>query len=246
MFGKTSSCYLIVSESELICAGIKAVLIKAGVGRLLESKNIADAVTQVRNQMAIDLVIFDAKSSNQVSTDFARSWSLNFPGLPVLAIAQNFDPEAIACGRDMGIRGFVPLSAGSDVLLGAIDLVLAGGIYLPEEMLDHILRSRRQPGRVVGGSVELAREQEYLGSLTPRQQEVLTLVSKGYSNKEICRDLGLSVGTVKNHVATILRQLEVKNRTQAVSVSRRYDGPLREMHERRGGSPAFASAMRSL
>jgi len=91
------------------------------------------------------------------------------------------------------------------VILGALRLVLAGGIYVPREAIgtngQDAAPSRPSPGGL---------------DLTPRQMEVLRLMLAGKSNKSIGRELDLAEGTVKNHVAAVLKALGVATRTQAV------------------------------
>lgn len=111
-----------------------------------------------------------------------------------------------------GAAGYIPKSSSAKVLLGALQLVLAGGIYVPAEAIRGDLTvtfdtvaddtlTNVGPG---GGE-----------QLTPRQREVLERLREGKSNKQIAHELGLTEGTVKVHVTAILRLLGVRNRTQA-------------------------------
>lgn len=207
--------YMIVGKSKLIRAGVRTILKdnKNGAQTFYEAEDMAEAVEMLRDRPSVNIVISEIESHCRLPAEF-NIWRESFPDLPVVIVAERFDPDTVACGRDVGIRGFVPLCAEGEVLVGAIDLALAGGIFIPEEILDYLRCSRALQSCVA--EVTLS-DIPVLGTLTPRQREVLALLSTGKSNKEICRDLGLSVGTVKNHVATILRQLSVRNRAQAVS-----------------------------
>jgi DNA-binding NarL/FixJ family response regulator len=104
-------------------------------------------------------------------------------------------------------------------MLSAVRLVLSGSIYVPPMMLHAIngpvaAQSRLQTG--ASGSLE-----DHLRKLlTERQIDVLQLLSKGKPNKVIARDLGISEGTVKIHLAAIFRALNVRNRVEAVVASR--------------------------
>ena len=113
-------------------------------------------------------------------------------------------------------------------MIGALRLVLSGGVYLPPAMLeDKEVQTLRQalpigagepdgPGVKTGGGASPASV-----PLTPRQREVLALMGQGQSNKEIARALTLSEGTVKLHVTAILKALKVHNRTGAVVAAAR-------------------------
>ena len=126
---------------------------------------------------------------------------------------------------ERGVLGFIPKAYSPEVMLSAVRLVLAGGVYVPPMMLTAL-----PPGIVAGvapqagGAEALARNGgggnqtlEHLRSvLTERQVEVLQLLSQGKPNKLIGRSLGISEGTVKIHLAAIFRALNVRNRTEAV------------------------------
>ena len=108
--------------------------------------------------------------------------------------------------------GFIPKSSSSSILAGALKLILARGIYLPPAaFLD------RAPS---SSSPLLPTVPQQLG-LTARQSEVLYLILQGKSTKLICRELGLSLGTVKSHTSAVLRALNVTTRTQAVLAASR-------------------------
>jgi DNA-binding NarL/FixJ family response regulator len=96
-------------------------------------------------------------------------------------------------------------------MLGALQLVLAGGVYIPPQVLE------RSVEPTTSSSSSWCEE---LG-LTERQIDVLTLLMQGKNNKTICRTLKLAEPTVKNHVSSILRVLKVSNRTEAVVAANR-------------------------
>ena len=102
-----------------------------------------------------------------------------------------------------GISGFVPKTDSPVLFLQALRTVRAGGVYIPSRTLGDFQNG--QPPPTLGTS-----------GLTPRQLDVLRLLLKGAPNKLIARELGLTEGTVKVHIAAILRALQVRNRTEAV------------------------------
>ena len=107
-----------------------------------------------------------------------------------------------------GVSGFIPKTESRDVVLQAIRLVQAGGVYVPPRVLfDH---GGAAPAPSVHGS------NGGDAALTPRQLDVLGCLLQGRPNKLIARDLGLTEGTVKIHIAAILRSLGASNRTEAV------------------------------
>ena len=111
------------------------------------------------------------------------------------------------CWRQV-YRVFCPKSESQDVLLHALRLVLSGGTYLPTRALGDFRNGLPPQGRPA------------VSGLTPRQLDVLHLLTRGLPNKTIARQLGLTEGTVKIHTAAILRGLQVRNRTEAVFTAR--------------------------
>jgi DNA-binding NarL/FixJ family response regulator len=129
---------------------------------------------------------------------------------------------------DLGAMGFVPKRASNEMLFEALHLVLSGGIYVPPMSLGAGVTSHASLPPETSHALQTVRDQaaaseyrlvppsyESLG-LTPRQRQVLALLLEGKPNKIIARELGLSVETVKDHVAAVLRSLGVSSRTQAV------------------------------
>ena len=108
--------------------------------------------------------------------------------------------------------GYIPKSQSSQVMINALRLVLAGGVYLPSEMM------RRSPSSIASPQHSPAQSNASYRDigLTERQAQVLALLIQGKPNKLICRDLNLAEGTVKIHITAILKALKVSNRTQAV------------------------------
>jgi DNA-binding NarL/FixJ family response regulator len=124
------------------------------------------------------------------------------PTLPIVVASGQEDPMTIRAVLAAGAVGFIPKSERSEVLLGALRLVQAGGTYVPSRLLD----STARPPPTDLHSAEL----------TPRQLDVLRCLLRGEPNKLIARELGLTEGTVKIHIAAILRALHARNRTEAV------------------------------
>lgn len=109
-----------------------------------------------------------------------------------------------------GAAGFIPKTDSAAVILQAMRLVLAGGIYAPVRLLSggsEVNMTACGAKRLTGTGVD---------SLTGRQLEVLRLLARGLPNKLIARELDLSEGTVKVHILAIFRTLNVNNRTEAV------------------------------
>jgi DNA-binding NarL/FixJ family response regulator len=141
----------------------------------------------------------------------------DFPAVPVVVLSASDRREDVLRAIDLGAMGFIPKTSSNQVMLQALRLVLSGGVYVPPAALgpDEEAEPEAPTPSVVAsdGSAQLTTRE--LG-LTGRQAQVLALILQGKPNKVICRELGLAEGTVKIHVAAILRALNVSTRTQAV------------------------------
>jgi len=141
----------------------------------------------------------------------------DYPLLPVIVVSGEDDQAVILETLNLGVEGYIPKTSSGEVMINAIRLVLAGGVYLPREVLTHAL----PPVFANEGIEDIASSKGASSSLSPRQQEVVVLIANGNSNKQIASLLGLSDGTVKTHISSILRILNVNNRTQAVLTANR-------------------------
>jgi two-component system nitrate/nitrite response regulator NarL len=130
-----------------------------------------------------------------------------FPDTPLMVISGSATPHEVGRAIELGAKGFLPKTLSSGVLAAALQLVAAGGTYVPADYA--------QPGRVA--------PREAVGHLTPRETEVLALLAGGRSNKEIGRALELQEITVKLHVRNIFRKLGVRNRVEAANAAARLD-----------------------
>jgi DNA-binding NarL/FixJ family response regulator len=142
-----------------------------------------------------------------------------YPGIPVVVLSSSEDDATIRAAIDAGAMGYIPKSSSSETMLDALRLVLAHSIYVPPSMAMHELANT--------GSVTLpARLSDQprtpidLG-LTPRQADVLYLVLQGKPIKLISRELAVAESTVKSHVTSVLRALNVTTRTQAIVAAHR-------------------------
>ena len=144
-----------------------------------------------------------------------------YPELPIVVVAASDSRDDVMRAIDLGAMGFVPKCTSNEVLMSALKMVLSGGIYLPSS----VMRSSSPRSSGPHGTfqhwderLEIDRAAAAVASLdlTPRQKEVLALLLRGQSNKLIARALNLSVETIKDHVAAVLRTLNVSSRTQAV------------------------------
>ncbi|HTL66727.1 MAG TPA: response regulator transcription factor [Lacunisphaera sp.] len=161
-----------------------------------EADNGVEAVRAYR-QHRPDVVVLDLRMPEQNGIETIRKLREEFGDVRVLVFSNYASGEDVFQALKAGASGFVVKEMSLERLLEAIRKVHEGGQYVPAEI------ATRMQGRV-------------LSQLSPREMEVLTLVARGLSNKEIAAALGLVEGTVKIHVTNILSKLRVSDRTQAI------------------------------
>jgi DNA-binding NarL/FixJ family response regulator len=161
-----------------------------------------------RSTTQVDLVLIGAATAEHVDLVQLETIRDALPDTPVVVVAENANPQRARQILNAGARGFLPASLSLKVLMGAIDLVLAGGVYVPSSLLD-----TARPLHDAWNGAD--RSSEPWSELTRRQRDVLALISHGKSNKLIADALTMSESTVKAHVKQIIKRLHVSNRTQA-------------------------------
>lgn len=210
---------LIADDHELIRQGLRQTLRSAtDATEILEASSAGETLQIIGANPDLDLALVDLFMPGTQDLDLIERVCTDFPQLPLVVLSLSENPAHMRRCIDYGAAGFIPKSAGADVMLKAIDLVLAGGLYIPPELLHPEEHSAQLQAEMASANEETM---EVPASLTQRQIDVLRLLGDGLSNKLIARALNLSENTVKIHVTAILRALEVDNRTQAGIVAQR-------------------------
>lgn len=163
----------------------------------------------------VDLLLLDLNLPDQDGLTLLSDLRAQHPEIAVVVLSGFQDRETVQRALRLGALGFIPKNTERDVVLNALRLVLAGGIYIPVQALDGAETGTAQNCSAATVSDLRDRLPPRLG-LTDRQMEVLALVMEGKSNKAISRALDLAEHTVKNHMTAILKALQVTSRTEAV------------------------------
>ena len=166
---------------------------------VLEAPDAARTMELLAEQPDIALVLLDLSLPDRDGLALLAEVRGRHPAIPVVVLSGFADRANVVRALDHGALGFIPKSAGREVMISALSLVFSGGVYIPPEILP--VRPKASPADL---------------GLTERQVDVLALMMQGKSNKAICRRLDLAEPTVKNHVTAILKVLGVSNRTEAV------------------------------
>jgi len=201
---------LLIDDHALFREGLKFLL--RSLDAALEVDEAGDCAKALEHAASrnYDLVLLDLKMPGVAGLDALAALRDAIPAAPLVVLSGEDNPGVVRAAIERGAMGFIPKSSTPEVLIQALRLVLARGVYLPPAVLD----AARAPASVAPpGS---AMEDMVLPGLTPRQMDVLRCVIQGKANKVIARELDVSEGTVKAHLSSVLRALDASNRTEAV------------------------------
>jgi len=199
---------LIVDDHPLIQAAVSNVLRALDAAVEIAVAGDCDSAFEIAGEgQEPDLVLLDLNLPGLSGLPALKRWRSRFPAVPIVVLSATDDQQTVAAAMTAGAAGYIPKSSSNEVMRHALQLVIAGGKYLPPELL---------AGRPASSAKE--RKSTHAATtvgLTDRQLAVLGLIAKGASNKVICRELGLAERTVKAHITAVFRALKVSSRTQA-------------------------------
>ena len=219
---------LLVDDHPLILSALKSVIqsLRPDVS-VVTADTARQARQTLRDYTDFDLVMLDLQLGDADGFDVLVEFRTTYPALPVVVVSASDRQSDVIRAVDSGAMGFVPKRFSNEALHDALTVVMSGGIYIPSMEMGSA-RPAVLPGgagaQVALGAVQRHAQAEAVQTqspmeslgLTPRQTEVLALLLQGKPNKLIARDMNVSVETVKDHVAAVLRALGVSSRTQAV------------------------------
>lgn len=210
--------YLIVDDHALVAGALTLLLEDRDPEADVHTAATADAALElVDREGDADLLILDLSLPGVTSTELMEEIVRRQPMLKILVVSGLADQESIMRVLQLGAAGFVPKSLDTELLSSAIDFVLKGGVYIPSKLLTE----SQKDGFFTRTAARLKTPEAAPPHLTDRQLDVLAQLAKGAPIKRICRELDLSEGTVKTHVAAIYRSFGASNRTEALIAARR-------------------------
>ena len=216
---------LLIDDHPLILTALQGVI--QGIGTHVSVVGVAGA-RAAREALAadsgFDLVLLDLRLGDADGFELLVELRNGWPAIPVVVVSASDHSADVIRAIDLGAMGFVPKRASNETLTEALQVVMSGGIYVPPMTMGGDIGGSAERGAMPNiaahgqpGSLGSMRPNALASvKLTPRQLDVLGLLLRGQSNKLIARELNLSVETVKDHVAAVLRALNVNSRTQAV------------------------------
>jgi DNA-binding NarL/FixJ family response regulator len=206
--------FLVCDGQSVYRTGLRS-LISAEIPRaeVIEASNLPQALDHIRNS-TIDLVLIGTGCSSLAAFDFLKVGREASPATRFAVVSASDTRADILANLAAGVHGFISKRQTDAEIIAAVTSILAGTIYVPASFakIDGGNTLGSQSDR--GASPALSSEAD-VRKLTKRQREVLMLLARGLSNKEIARALEIAEATTKIHMAALLRALGARNRTEA-------------------------------
>jgi DNA-binding NarL/FixJ family response regulator len=199
---------LLVDDQSLICQGLKAMLALEEDLQVVGTANNGETAIEQVAALQPDVVLMDMRMPVMDGREATRIITQQFPNVKVLVLSTFDDDGYIAQSIQAGAKGYLLKDMPSQELAQAIRSVYRGYTQLGPGLIEKLMS-----GVSISETVVQSQPQD-LTHLTPREQEVLRLISVGSTNREIAQQLYISEGTVKTHVTHLLNRLNLRNRSQ--------------------------------
>ena len=203
---------LIVAASPLILAGLQSLLADSGVDIVGSAADLESLAKQLDDVEPDVLLVETSAEARQAFVDEMVGEEI-FRGHPVVVLAQSMPPGWASEALRAGVRAVLPSEVSAEQLRAALEAAAVGLVVVHPSEVSAVLPA---PAALSSPVRELPEP------LTPREREVLQIISAGLGNKEIAGRLSISDHTVKFHVASILGKLGASSRTEAVSIGIRH------------------------
>lgn len=194
---------LTVDDHDLVRKGIAAILSTEPDLVLAAEASTGEDAIRLHRQHRPDITLMDLRLPDKSGIEITREIRCESPGAKIIALTSYDGDQDIYRALDAGVRGYLLKEMVHTEIVRAIRIVHSGKRFIPQEVTQQLN----------GYFPEVA--------LTPREIEVLSLVARGFGNKEVGDVLGTAPGTVKAHVQSILSKLGAKDRTHAVTIALR-------------------------
>lgn len=204
---------LLVDDHILVRDALKTHIERVLPGaEVLTAISVPEALEVLEKEPHLDLAILDLFMPGMDGLQGLKMVKERLPDIPVVIMSGAAAPDDIERAMSAGASGFLPKTLSGKSLDSALNLVAKGEVFVPPSSLGFQTAGASHASTGVGRMIP-TRALDV--SLTKREQEVLSFLAQGMSNKEIARELNLQEVTVKLHVRGACKKLDAKNRTQA-------------------------------
>ncbi len=208
---------LIADDHPLYRDGVARTLAERGAFQIVATCGTADDAVMLAERHQPDLVLLDISMPGNGIEAARRIAALpKAPKIVMLTVSEH--EEDVMAALKAGAHGYLLKGVGAAELVDVVLTVASGGSFVSPSLAARMLQALQRPA----GPDEPAATR--LADLAPREEQILELVAKGLSNKEVGRELNLQEKTVKHYMTNILQKLHVRNRVEAAMLSRSATG----------------------
>ena len=198
---------LLVDDHTLFREGLESLLIRRDINVLAAVGSGAEGL-RLATELKPDVVLLDMRMPSMDGIEVLRQLRKNGFTNPIAMLTTSSDERDLVESLRSGAQGYLLKDMEPDQLVVALRKIVAGKTVVAPDLAQVL-------ARVVQGDSIAPKEESPFAKLTPRENEILALLAEGQSNKVIARNLGISDGTVKLHVKSILRKLGIHSRVEA-------------------------------
>jgi DNA-binding NarL/FixJ family response regulator len=207
---------LLVDDHELFRQGVVATLQPEGDFEVVGQAGTAAEALDVAVELQPGLILLDVHMPGGEGLTIIPTLRAALPDTRLVMLTVSEDPETVTEALSLGAAGYLVKGVHADTMLEALRGIVEGETYVSPEIAGRILTAMSRPPPT-DGALGMA-------ALTPRERDVLELLARGDTNREIADALTISEKTVKRHVTGILTKLQVRNRTEAAIQAANPDG----------------------
>ncbi len=204
---------ILADDHHLLRRGFKSLLSGEPDRKVVGEASTGIEAIEMCRLLEPDLVLMDVRMPEMDGITATRRIKQNQPGVGVLVVTMHENPDYLLEALDAGAAGYVLKDAPADRLISAVHRTLNGESPLNQELATLLLR--RLADEKQHKPDPTPQTDDKVEALTPRETEVLKLLTTGQTNQQIAYSLNISKGTAKVHVERIIRKLDVSDRTQA-------------------------------
>lgn len=216
----TQTRIAIVDDHELFREGLKRIFDLEDEFTVVAEGRTGHEAIRIAGEQKPEILIMDINMPDMNGIEATKQLSLLSPETRVLILSIHDDESYITHALEAGASGFLLKEVASTELISAVRAVAKDGAYLHPKVTTNVLKEYRRllqfKGEQAGRGVESRTDDPVYQLLSRREVEVLHLLADGRSNRDISDMLFISEKTVKNHVSSVLRKMDVNDRTQAV------------------------------
>lgn len=202
----------IVDPHPLFRTGIVQTIAASGHFQLIGEGETANDACRLVHELAPELLVFDACLAEN-GFDAVRDISKADPDCRIVVLTARDDALSVSSALALGVKGYILKGVSGAELIDALQTIHSGRPFLTPELASRLLVDTR------GGPLFNPLDDKPLEKLTHREKQVLDRLAQGMTNREIARNLGLNIKTIKCYITQVFRKLNVNNRVQALTVA---------------------------